>query len=231
MKYPYILIICLFLFSCKTDPSDNGKSVSNERTIMTMTPQERTDLLDELKTRFDKDQKALSDYIYASDTEAEKFDVAKKKVFADNTKRMKELFKKFGFLGWDLVGEEGSHHFWLMVQHADDDTDFQYAVLKEMGPAVENNNAFAPNYAYLTDRVRLNTNKKQIYGTQVRYTDQGQAVPKILMDSLNVNKRRANIAMKPIELYLNSMTEKHYKTNQAVYLKRGIKAPVLHKVK
>lgn len=231
MKYQFILLVCLVFFSCKSDPKKASKATTEGRTILTMTPEDREALITELQTRFDKDQKALSDYIYASESDAEKLNVVKKKVFKENADRMKDLFDKYGFLGWDLVGETGSHNFWLMVQHADHDTKFQYAVLKEMGPAVENNNAFAPNYAYLTDRVRLNTNKKQIYGTQVRYKENGQAVPKLLMDSLNVNVRRANIAMKPIELYLNSMTEKHFAKNKEYYLKRGVKEPVLLKVK
>ncbi len=229
MKYFYLAIVCITIFSCQPDSSKTPTKKA-ERTLLTISPIERDELIIELKERFEKDQKALSDYINASDADADQLNSVKKNVFEENANRMKEIFKKYGFLGWDLVGEEGAHYFWLMVQHADHDTDFQYAVLKEMGPAVENNNAFAPNYAYLTDRVRLNTNKKQIYGTQVKYKENGQAVPKILMDSLNVNKRRANIAMKPIELYLNTMTEKHFNRNKAVYLEKGIKRPVLHEI-
>ena len=212
MKYLYLSLIVLLIFSCQSDPKTtdtNTASTNQPRTIKTMTPEQRTDLIAELKTRFEKDQKALSDFINATNADVDRLDAVKKKAFMENTTRMKELFTNYGFLGWDLVGEEGSHHFWLMVQHADHDTDFQYAVLRQMGPAVEKSNAFGPNYAYLTDRVRLNTKKKQIYGTQVTYKGNGQAIPKPLVDSLNVNTRRRDIAMKPIELYLNSMTENH----------------------
>ena len=230
MKYLYLIAIILLNYSCKTDPKETTTlSPPKDHTIMTVTPEQRDALVAELKTRFEKDQKALSNLINSPQDSRKQLEAIKKSVVADNTKRMKELFEKYGFLGWDLVGEEGSHHFWLMVQHSDEDTDFQYAVLKKMGPAVEKNNAFAPNYAYLTDRVRLNTNKKQIYGTQVTYKDNGQAIPKPLVDSLNVNTRRNDIAMKPIELYLNSMTKKNWRLNKDIYMENGFEEMTLHK--
>lgn len=43
-----------------------------------------------------------------------------------------KLFIKYGFLGYDEVGELGSHNFWLLVQHQDKQIDFQERVLEEM---------------------------------------------------------------------------------------------------
>ena len=53
-----------------------------------------------------------------------------------------------------------------MVQHADHDPEFQKRVLNLRRAEVEANNTDARDYAYLTDRVQINTGEEQIYGTQ-----------------------------------------------------------------
>jgi hypothetical protein len=84
-------------------------------------------------------------------------------------------------------------------------------------------NADPKNFSYLTDRVLLNTGRKQRYGTQLRYnTDSCQALPKPLDDSLNVNQRRLAIGLETIESYLNWMSQAHFDMNKAVYEKKGI---------
>ncbi|MBC8884111.1 hypothetical protein H9X57_14420 [Flavobacterium piscinae] len=45
---------------------------------------------------------------------------------------MVEIFDKYGFVGIDVVGEEGSQNFWLLVQHSDQNTAFQQKVLEKM---------------------------------------------------------------------------------------------------
>ena len=149
-------------------------------------------------------------------------------VFALNGHRMKAIFDKYGFPGYNLVGEKGSNNFWLMVQHCDKDVNFQQMVLKAMKAELPQHNADPKSFAYLADRVSINTGRKQIYGTQLTYnTDSCQAIPKPLEDSLNVNKRRAAIGLEPIESYLNWMSQMHFDMNKAVYEKKGIHQPKL----
>jgi hypothetical protein len=144
-------------------------------------------------------------------------------VFAINEHRLKGIFAQYGFPGYALVGEQGSTNFWLMTQHCDKDPAFQEQVLSAMQAQLKHHNADPKNFAYLTDRVRINTNRKQLYGTQVTYnTDSCQAVPKPLADSLNVNQRRKAIGLEPLESYLNWMSEAHFEMNKAVYEKKGI---------
>lgn len=149
-------------------------------------------------------------------------------VFALNEKRLTEVMNKYGFPGFDLVGEKGSSHFWLITQHCDKDVAFQQRVLDSMKVAVANHNANPQNYAYLADRVLINTGKKQLYGTQVTYnTDSCQAIPKPLADSLTVNTRRGAIGLESIEAYLNTMSTMHFEMNKAGYKGRGIHKPKL----
>lgn len=158
----------------------------------------------------------------------EKWDQYKDSIFSNHQQLLSAIFKKYGYLGYDQVGQKGSFHFWLMVQHCDKWPAFQQEVLEAMKVEVYSNNTDRKNFAYLTDRVNLNTGKKQIYATQVTYNVKiCQAIPKPLADSLNVNKRRREMGMPPVEEYLNEMSKSHFEMNRANYEKQGILKPVL----
>ncbi len=152
----------------------------------------------------------------------------KDSVFNLNEQRLKGVLQRYGFPGYDLVGEKGSNNFWLMVQHCDKHVPFQQKVLKAMKAELPKHNADPKNYAYLTDRVLINSGKKQLYGTQLQYRfDSCQAVPRPLQDSLAVNNRRKDIGLEPIESYLNWMSRLHFDMNKEVYEKKGIYKPKL----
>jgi len=149
-------------------------------------------------------------------------------IFITNERRLIAVFNKYGYPGYDLVGKTGSNNFWLMVQHCDKNVSFQQTVLKKMKAEVAKRNADPKNFAYLTDRVLLNTSQKQFYGTQVTYnTDSCQAIPKPLKDSISVNKRRTEIGLETIENYLNLMSQLHFEMNKEVYERKGIHQPKL----
>lgn len=156
------------------------------------------------------------------------FEQFKDSVFTDHYRLLTKVFDQYGFPGYDQVGKEGSNHFWLMVQHCDRWPDFQFKVLAAMNKEVKRHNADPNNYAYLTDRVRVNTGQKQLYGTQLQYKKtQCQAIPRPMSDSLNVNQRRKALGMELIELYLNRMTQLNFQMNKAQYEAAGITGPTL----
>jgi len=187
-------------------------------------------LADELKAMAEVDQ--IAAYIpqgkYKQWSDA-KWDNFKDSVFTTHKKRLEEIFEKFGYPGYSLVGEKGSQNFWLMVQHCDSDPAFQSRVLEKLKIEVDNKNADGSNYGLLTDRVKINTGEKQVYGTQVSYNSLGQAYPKDLADSVNVNKRRAEVGLEPIEDYLNMMTQMHFEMNREYLKSKGITKPILYK--
>lgn len=153
----------------------------------------------------------------------------KDSVYRAGAKKANALFKRYGFIGYDLAGKEGSNDFWLLVQHADHDPDFQSKVLEKMKIEVDKQNADSRKYGLLVDRVNLNTGKQQIYGTQVDFNHQkAQAYPKNLADSATVNQRRAAIGLEPIEEYLNGMSIMHFEMNKEGYLEKGITDPTLY---
>jgi hypothetical protein len=153
----------------------------------------------------------------------------KDSVFNVNYQLARTIFEANGFPGYDKVGMAGAKNFWLLVQHCDPWPDFQEQVLKAMAGQVARKNASAQDLAYLTDRVRLNTGRPQVYGTQLTYdTNACQAMPKNLEAASTVNQRRQQVGLDRIESYLDTMSQMHFQMNQASYEKRGIRAPTLY---
>jgi hypothetical protein len=124
---------------------------------------------------------------------------------------LKKLFREYGFLGFEEVGKQGSSNFWLMMQHCDKDPKFQEEVLTEMKKHIERKNANPSNYAYLIDRVNVNTGKPQVYGTQMKLNkDESSYEPKPVVEPENLNKRREEVGLGTIEEYIGVMNS-HYK--------------------
>ncbi len=218
------LLLLLCIIGCKTTSSE--KKEIQKKVVFNQS------LADELKRMAKIDQ--IAAYIpqgeYKKMSE-QKWNAFKDSVFTTHQKRLKEIFDMHGFVGYDLAGEEGSNNFWVMVQHSDHNLDFQKKVLKKMKIEVDQKNALSSNYGLLVDRVKINSGEKQIYGTQITYNlKTGQAYCKNLADSLHVNKRRASIGLKPLEEYLNSMTEMHFEMNKKYYTQIGITKPNLYKI-
>jgi hypothetical protein len=219
-----IFVTGLFLLNC----NQTIGQTKNEEKIIEFNQR----LADELKAMAQTDQ--IAAYIRQGkykDWTIERWNNFKDSVFTTHKKRLEEIFDKFGYPGYNLVGESGSQNFWLMVQHCDSDPAFQSRVLEKLKLEVDNNNADGSNYGLLTDRVKINTGEKQIYGTQVTYNSLGQAYPKSLADSVNVNKRRAEVGLEPIEEYLNNMTEMHFEMNKEYLKGKGITKPTFYKTK
>jgi len=138
----------------------------------------------------------------------------KDSIFRDNKAFAERILNEKGFPGFDLVGKNGSYSYWLMVQHADFDPDFQQRVLDSMKVQLERNNANPNNYAFLTDRILINTGRKQVYGTQLdinMFTGKVKSLPTENWET--INERRASLGMETIEEYLEFNQESHMESN------------------
>jgi len=218
------LLIGLILFgSCKEMTS--SKEVVKEKVEFNQ------ELANELKEMYEIDQ--IAAYLPQGkykELSREEWKIFKDSVFTTNQKRLKEIFDKHGYVGYDLAGKEGAQNFWAIVQHSDHNPNFQKRVLEKMKIEVEKGNVKPSHYALLIDRVNNNSGEKQIYGTQVSYnTNTGQAYIKDLADSLTVNKRREKMGLESLENYLNSMTQAHFEMNKKHYINEGVTEPKLYK--
>jgi hypothetical protein len=118
-----------------------------------------------------------------------------------NTAWLKKVVEKHGWPGNSLVGTDGALAAFLLVQHADLDHAFQSKCLPLLAEAVKKKD-LSPSYlAYLTDRVALAENRKQVYGTQLR-TENGKLVPAPIEDEANVDRRRKEVGLQPLAEYV-----------------------------
>jgi len=127
-----------------------------------------------------------------------------KRVDAENTAYMKSVIEKYGWPGFEAVGEDGAQAVFLMIQHADADPEFQNRCLVLLKKAVEKKDAPAGHMAYLTDRVLVAAGKPQLYGSQF-FTENGELKPRPIEDEVNVDKRRAEVGLPPLDEYAAQM--------------------------
>ena len=69
--------------------------------------------------------------------------------------------------------------------------------------------------AYLEDRVRVNTGRGQIYGTQFRETRNEEGIvvayePKPIEDIEHLDDRRISVGLEPFEEYKKHFTQKYF---------------------
>ncbi len=125
------------------------------------------------------------------------------------------ILDKYGWLGLDIVGQEGSITLFLVIQHADQKTQEKY--LPMMREAVKAGKAQGNQLALLEDRVALGQGKKQIYGSQIhRDNITGKYFVAPIEDESNVNKRRAEVGLEPLEVYAKGVLINFYQSQPHV---------------
>jgi hypothetical protein len=123
-------------------------------------------------------------------------------VDAENLPWLEQVIAEHGWPGSAVVGEDGAHSAWLLVQNAGaGDPAFQRRCLDLLTAAVEAGTAARRDLAYLTDRVLLAEGEPQEYGTQVTVRD-GHYEPRNLRDPDLVDERRAAAGLEPLADYL-----------------------------
>jgi hypothetical protein len=114
-----------------------------------------------------------------------------------NTAWLATIIDTIGWPGRSLVGDDGAHAAWLLVQHADLNRPFQERCLALLRRAVKANEAAPADLAHLTDRVLLATGRPQLYGTQTIVRD-GRYQPAPISDAKRVDARRAAMGLPPL---------------------------------
>lgn len=118
-----------------------------------------------------------------------------------NLVTVKAILDKYGWLGPESIGREGNNTLFLVIQHADIKTQQKY--LPMIRNAVKEKKARPEALALLEDRVAIRTGKKQIYGSQIAISKDGQYYVDILEDPDNVDKRRAEVGLGPLSDYVS----------------------------
>ncbi|WP_420572517.1 DUF6624 domain-containing protein [Kordia sp.] len=113
-------------------------------------------------------------------------------------KRVCAIIDTHGWLGISQVGRLANTTLWAVLQHGSVASKEKYAPL--LKASVLQKESRAIHYARLIDRMLINSNKAQLYGTQYEYDDKGKASFFPIETPELLNKRRK-------ELGLNSMEE------------------------
>ncbi|MBL7716477.1 MAG: hypothetical protein JNL01_13515 [Bdellovibrionales bacterium] len=169
-----------------------------------------------LKHMFDVDQymrKQMNLPFEHSYNEAEKEYFSKeyskrfKQVDNKNTEDLKGLLKIYRWFVTSKFGAEADNHAWTLVQHADEQPEFQKQVLAILTGLYKTKETSPKNYAYLFDRVAasfsdIGNRKLQRYGTQGQCTGPGKWAPIPMEEPSKVDQRRADVGLGSMAEYI-----------------------------
>ena len=160
-------------------------------------------LVKELDTIYDADQRyrsQIADNGYNS-KQIESLKKTIRKNDSINLKKARGILDRIGWPGMDVIGKQGSKALFLVIQHADLNTEERYLpMLKE---AVKRKKASPDNLALLEDRIAIYKGKSQIYGSQIGRNDKTKEFYLLpVIDPINLDKRRSDIGLEPIANYL-----------------------------
>ncbi|MDF1695886.1 MAG: hypothetical protein P1U56_08650 [Saprospiraceae bacterium] len=118
----------------------------------------------------------------------------------DNQARLKEIIKTNGFPTRAQVGKDAMNGVFHIIQHADNDPEWQASQLINMQKAADNLDIPPSSFAYLYDRIQINKDEKQKYGTQFKKVGNSYVLFEV-EDSINLDNRRRKMQMMPFQIY------------------------------
>jgi hypothetical protein len=117
----------------------------------------------------------------------------------ENAKRLADMLDEHGWPGVSLVGEDGTRAAWMVAQNAISQPEFQRRCLEELERAVQIGEAPQMFAAYLTDRIRFNERRPQVFGTVFDWDENGQLNPWKIEEEADVDARRERAGLPPLE--------------------------------
>ena len=118
-----------------------------------------------------------------------------------NLQIVKNIIEKNGWLGPEQVSSKGNQALFLVIQHADLETQLEY--LPIIRKAATTGQVNREELALLEDRIAIKIGKKQIYGTQIhRDPITGKRFIAPLINPKLVNRRREELGLGTIENYI-----------------------------
>ena len=120
-----------------------------------------------------------------------------------NTEDLKQLLEKYTWFKISEFGVPADRNAWLLVQHADQDIEFQKKILVVLENLYLQGETLPMNFAYLFDRVAVHDipPRLQRFGTQGQCVGQGQWEPDPMEDPENIDIRRATVDLEPMAEY------------------------------
>lgn len=145
---------------------------------------------EELLKKYGKDSKEVKSILY----ECAKLDTI-------NLEIITNIINKYGWLGEKTIGFKANMALFLVIQHASLEIQLKYLPIIEQ--AVRDGNLRLKDYALFKDRIEVEQNKCQIYGSQLEWNEEKgeyQLLP--IIDPEEVDERRKYVGLEPMEIAL-----------------------------
>lgn len=203
--------VCLIIAGCDSSDSAESRSEQSPSTesvppvepagsetmasTPAITPVDEADwnqLEDELVEMARIDQEERADF---GDPDLEEFNDEPR------TARLIEIVDRYGWPTPELAGEEANRAAFLLTQHSDSDPAFQERVLSLI-KASGDYPGQGEQQALLTDRVAVNSDEPQVFGTQVNCNDGQPIVSPALARPDSVDSLRDDAGLEPLDIYL-----------------------------
>ena len=126
------------------------------------------------------------------------YDQELRNVHTENARALEEIVITHGWPTISKVGVEGTRLAWLIAQHAICTPNLQRKFFKLLSEAAENGEVPKRQVALLSDRIRFNEGKPQIYGTVLDWNEQGEFTCE-LENPGKVNELREAVGLPPFE--------------------------------
>jgi hypothetical protein len=121
------------------------------------------------------------------------------RVHRRNASRLHAILDQHGWPGRTMVGADGAHAAWIVVQHAIGDPALQRRALPLLRSAAAQGEVSVVEVAMLEDRIRVSEGRLQRYGTQYDWDADGRLSPLPVEDPEHVDERRRAVGLSPLE--------------------------------
>jgi hypothetical protein len=120
-------------------------------------------------------------------------------VHARHARELEAIIDEYGWPGRALVGDDGAHAAWVVLQHAIARPRLMRRGHLLLQEAVSRGEADPAHAAALEDRIRCFEQRPQRYGTQFDWDEHGRMSPLPLEDPARVNAYRREVGLCPLE--------------------------------
>ena len=125
----------------------------------------------------------------------------------DNYQNLRQILETIKSPSVDNIGNDGAQAVFLIAQHSAFDIAFMEEVLDLMQECAETDkdSTYYLGIPYLIDRLKMIKGQEQVYGTQFVQLSNSEHVPYPIEDEKNVDKRRSQYGLEPLEDYKVTM--------------------------
>ena len=166
----------------------------------------RDDLRTELLTLAEEDQRVRAE-LAASGELFRGYHPRMAETHRTNTARLMAICDEVGWPTAALVGENGAHAAWLILQHSIGDPQAMRRGLALVSEAAEYEAVPPLQVAMLEDRVRMLSGLPQRFGSQLHWDEVSDLNPWPIEDPDSVDERRQMVGLGPLTEAVQSMRE------------------------